>query len=71
MGEVVQLDVSTSLDISPAKVCEGAIEAELKSVMLMGWDKDDQLYVAASTGDLGELLLLLELAKQATLDQVE
>lgn len=60
-----------SVDIPPADILSGALAANLDSVMVIGWDGGGDLYVASSTGDAAELILLLELAKRATLRLVE
>lgn len=40
----------------------------LTDVVVIGWDAEGELYMAASTGKIGDQLLLLELAKKALLD---
>jgi len=70
MGEVIELDIDTTLDIPPVKVCEAAMHADLSSVMVIGWDKAGQFYMASSSGDIGELLIMLELGKRETVAQI-
>lgn len=57
---VVVLDGPTRLDIPPERVLNGALESELESVLVVGWQKNGQLYKASSTGDAAAILLLLE-----------
>ena len=71
MGEVVSLDVQTSLDIPADKVLQGALDAEIATAVVIGWDKDDNFYFASSDASIGEILLLLELAKKRLLVEYE
>ena len=48
-----------------------AIEAELDTVVLLGWDKDGNEYMASSTGDGGDVMWLLERCKHRMLTSVE
>ena len=69
MGDVVHLDVETTVPIDPETVLDGASGANLDACMVIGWDADGKLYLASSDAELGGLLLLLELAKQEILDR--
>lgn len=51
MGEVVRLNCLTTLDISPDDVLNSAV-GKLDQVLILGWDKDGELYVASSTSDM-------------------
>lgn len=66
MGKVIEFNGATCLDIEPDKVLKSA-EGMLKKVIIVGY-ADDGLYVAASSGDIGHNLLLLEQAKKYLLD---
>lgn len=68
MCDVIDFDGITSLDINPDKVLESAKEL-LDMTLVIGYDKEDRLYVASSTSQLGELVLVLERAKQFLLEQ--
>jgi hypothetical protein len=59
---VVFLNIETRLPVPIGRVLDGARE-QLVDGIVIGTDHDGRLYVAASTGDAGELLILLELAK--------
>ena len=63
MGEVVQLDCETKLDIPVEGVLDGA--KELKTVLVLGYDANDDFYIASSTGDKTLMLWLIEQAKIA------
>lgn len=46
---------------------EAATRADLTDVIIMGWDKDGDLFFSASMGDGPECLWLIEKAKAALL----
>jgi hypothetical protein len=67
LAPVTVLPVSTKLDLRANRVLEAAI-GKLDTALVIGYDNDDgRLYVASSTGDPAELLLLLERAKACVL----
>lgn len=61
--KVTVLPVITSLDIPVERVLNAAITADLQEVMLIGRRKDGEFYFAASFGDGGTVLWLMERAK--------
>ena len=67
MGDVVDFPGPTKVDLPTKTVIEAAEKAELETVIIVGWDKEDELYVAANKSKTGDLLLLLELAKKILL----
>lgn len=69
MGSVLVLDVETTLDLPPRRVLAAAIEAEIDPVIVIG-ATDDRLYIAASTGDPGKLLILLERARREIMARI-
>jgi len=68
MGDIVDFDGLTKIDIDPDKVLEGAL-GKLDLGMVIGYDKEDILYVASSTSQIGDLILILERDKQFLLEQ--
>ena len=68
MGEVIELPVITCLDIPTERVLQKAIEKELETAVVVGYDKDGNLYFASSVADGGDVLWLFELAKKALLE---
>lgn len=50
MGDVVFLNVETTLPIPVDRVLDGC--RDLKEVVVMGWDKDGRFILAASEADL-------------------
>ena len=67
MGEIIELDMPTTVDIEPTKVLSGA--AVEQSVLVLGWDKDGQFYIASSSADIGGLMLLTEIARRELTEQ--
>lgn len=67
MGDVVNLDVATSLDIPVDRILSAAIEADLETAVVVGWDQDGNIYFASSSGYGPDVLWLLEKAKASLL----
>lgn len=69
MGDVTYLHETTDDEIPVDRVLEGVPSEEMSSVLVVGWKKaDGGLYAASSTGEAGELLVLIELFKRAVID---
>lgn len=49
--------------IEPSKVLNAAVDADLKEVLVLGWDKDGAFYVASSEGYTPDLVTMCEIAK--------
>lgn len=71
MGEVVVLDVITRLDIPVDRVLEGAIEAEMNNIVVIGYDKSGDEYFASSYASGADVLWALERAKKRLLEIVD
>ena len=67
MGDVVTLTVQTKLDLTPERVLQGALDGCLKDAVVIGFDRDENLYFASSSADVTIILWLLEKAKQRLL----
>lgn len=63
MSNVIDLPVITTLDIPAERILNKAIAADLQEVMLIGTAKDGSFYFAATFGDGGNVLWLMEKAK--------
>jgi hypothetical protein len=70
MGEVIEGNFTTTLDVPPEKVLHGALSAELDAVVVIGF-KDDVLYFASSYGYSPDTLWALEMGKQALMENPE
>lgn len=64
MGEVVELDVVTSLNLPVERILRKAGEADLDGVVVIGWTKAGERYFSASYADGPEVLWLLKLAEK-------
>lgn len=71
MGEVVDLSVVTRLPIPPEKILKKALEKDLTSCVVIGYDADGGFWFASSDADGGGVLWLLELAKQKLFESAE
>ena len=65
MANVVSIGIQCEADIPASRVLGGAFAANLSSVVVMGWDKDGELYFASSMADGGTVLWLTENMKAA------
>ena len=68
MGEVINLEQITRLDIPPERVIDNAPVEELESAVLLGWKKDGEFYFASSIANGPDVLWLMELAKKKLLE---
>jgi hypothetical protein len=71
MGEVVVLPVETTLDIPVERVLDGKEARALDSVVVIGLDKNGELYLASSSASYPLCLTILELGKWAILRRIE
>lgn len=69
MGDVVNFDGPTTLDIPPDKVLQGAIDSKLVSVIVIGETVGGEIYHASSTADLAEMILAVEIFKAELMKQ--
>ena len=65
---VIPLNNITRLDLPADRILEQA-KGHMEHVVLLGWDKEGELYFASSFADGGEVMWLLEKCKQALLNQ--
>ena len=69
MGEIIQFTGTTILPIEPNTVVSYA--KDLKESVVIGWDTNDELYVAGSKADVSSVVFLLQLANKRMLELVE
>lgn len=67
MSNVIPLGNITKLDLNPDIVLENT-KGKLDNFVIVGWDKEGELYFSSTKADGGEVIWLLEKAKQALLD---
>lgn len=63
MGDVVDLNCITSLDLPADRILNKAVEADLDTAVVVGWKKNGEFYFASTTSDGGNVLWLFEVAK--------
>lgn len=63
LAPVTVLETVTSLNIPTQRVLQGALDAELLSAIVIGYDKGGEFYFASTQADGGDVLWLMELAK--------
>ena len=71
MRNVINLPCITRLNLPPERILEAAGNADLESVVVMGWAKDGEAYFASSLADGGNVMWLMELCKQRLLKIAE
>lgn len=69
MGDVVDLNVGTTLDLSAEKVLEEA-KADFEKVVVIGVDKDGSLSIRSSVADGAEILWYLKVGEHTLMDVV-
>lgn len=62
-AEVVELDVVTTLDLPADRVLTRAMERNLQSVVVLGYDQEGEEYFCSSLADGGAVLWLMERLK--------
>lgn len=67
MSNVVDFTGVTSLDLAPERILDQARDADLEVAIVVGVDKDGELYFASSAADGGTVLWWFEKAKKALL----
>lgn len=67
---VVNIGVSTTLDLPSERILGGAREREITDIVLLGYDKDGEFYMACAPADLRDMLVLVELAKRQIMDSL-
>jgi len=70
LSNIVYLHDTTDGEVPPKNVTEAACNEEFSHVLVLGSLKNDEFYAASSTGDIGELLIMLEIVKDGLIKQV-
>jgi hypothetical protein len=71
MGEVVQLDVITKGEVPPQKVVDGIDCENIEHLIVVAFDKNGELEISMSSGEIPINLWMLELAKKRILEASE
>ncbi len=67
MGDVIKGDFLVRGDMDPDEVLEAA-KGELEECIVIGWDKDGELWLMGNRAHAGDALWLLEVAKKTLLE---
>lgn len=68
MSKVIYLNNETRIDIPSSRVLSAALESDLSSVVVMGYDADGQEYMASSLASGPEVLWLVERLRKRLLE---
>lgn len=71
VSNVIIANIETRLPLPAERILDGARDADLSEILLLGWMPDGQFYAAATHNDLGNHLILLEKAKAVLMQQLE
>jgi len=66
--KIITFDGVTRLDIPASRVLEQALEAEIETAVIVGWDKDGEFYFASSVAGGADVVWLMEKAKKRLLE---
>lgn len=67
MSKIIQFTGKTKNEIGPDVILDKA-KGEVIECLVIGFQPDGQLYFAGSTGDVGQILTMIELAKKQLMD---
>ena len=68
MSDITDIGIATTMDTSVERTLYRASEKCLKSVIVMGWTEDGDIYFKSSKADGGDVLWLMENAKKSLLE---
>lgn len=72
MAKIIQFPKAKSDEIIPPKtVLEGALEANLRQVVVVGTNQDGSLFAAGTSGHIADTIVIMERAKLYLLDLAE
>lgn len=62
MVDIINFDGETKLELEADKVLDAA-KGRVEDCIIAGWDKDGELYLATTSGNMPEIIFILEHAK--------
>lgn len=71
VDKVLIFDGVSKLDLPAERILQAAIDAKIDTAVVIGWDKDGELYFASTKADGGDVIWLMELAKKKLLEMTE
>lgn len=69
MGKIIPIRGVTKLDIPPDRILEAA-KGQMEGVVIIGFDKDGEVYAASSYADGGTVMWLLEACKTKMMESL-
>jgi hypothetical protein len=70
MGKVIELAATSAATISPEKILNGALNAALTEVVVIGQRPDGSVYFAMSTAEPPSVNWMLDCAKRLLMDGI-
>ncbi len=67
-AKILNFTGDTTVDLEPNVILEAACD-KLDQALILGWTVDGDLYMATTTSQIEEMLVLLERAKQVILGE--
>lgn len=67
-GKDPEKPIERGEQLAPSRILNGAINADLDLVLVLGWQKDGGFYAASTQGDKREILWLVEQFKQGLMN---
>ncbi|CAB4164485.1 hypothetical protein UFOVP826_42 [uncultured Caudovirales phage] len=71
MDNVVPFPGLTKAWVPPEKVLDGAKEANLSEVLILGYNEDNTLHIYSSTSDIAQLLLMVKRVEKQLVSMAE
>lgn len=71
MSNIINIGGLTKLPIPVQKVLQAALDLNLTSAIIIGYDQNGEEYFSSSEPDGAEILWLLERSKQRLIDIIE
>jgi len=70
-AEILHFNGITRHDIPAERVLQSALESEVDKVVIIGYDKDGEEFMASSIADGGTVLWLMERLKKKLLEMAD
>ena len=68
---VVRFTGNTKLDIPVERIFEGALQANLEEVVIIGFDAEGEFKIFSSSGDARRIVFALEYGKNETFEWIK
>lgn len=71
MADLLTFNGISRLDLPAERVLQSAIDAKIKTALVLGYDADGEFYFASTKADGGDIIWLMEIAKKKLLEMTE